>query len=111
MSTTCSPRGGRWPGAAGTVGRPVSADEPWSSTSRDAAPNPGAASRSYAVQEPTRSADSGTGSSTAGRGAEMRGADGRAATAKESAGGARSEEHTSELQSHVNIVCRLLLEK
>src|SRR4051812_49993948 len=26
-------------------------------------------------------------------------------------GSARSEEHTSELQSHVNIVCRLLLEK
>src|SRR4051812_34025455 len=26
-------------------------------------------------------------------------------------GGARSEEHTSELQSHVNLVCRLLLEK
>src|SRR4051812_49673867 len=25
--------------------------------------------------------------------------------------GHRSEEHTSELQSHVNIVCRLLLEK
>src|SRR4051812_50011223 len=25
--------------------------------------------------------------------------------------GLRSEEHTSELQSHVNIVCRLLLEK
>src|SRR6266571_6991866 len=25
--------------------------------------------------------------------------------------GGRSEEHTSELQSHVNIVCRLLLEK
>src|SRR4051812_50092345 len=25
--------------------------------------------------------------------------------------GSRSEEHTSELQSHVNIVCRLLLEK
>src|SRR6266480_6084073 len=25
--------------------------------------------------------------------------------------GARSEEHTSELQSHVNLVCRLLLEK
>src|SRR5690242_21171247 len=24
---------------------------------------------------------------------------------------ARSEEHTSELQSHVNVVCRLLLEK
>src|SRR5260370_10755677 len=27
------------------------------------------------------------------------------------AGGDRSEEHTSELQSHLNIVCRLLLEK
>src|SRR2546430_2464640 len=27
------------------------------------------------------------------------------------AGGARSEEHTSELQSQSNIVCRLLLEK
>src|SRR5260370_9694527 len=26
-------------------------------------------------------------------------------------GGARSEEHTSELQSHLNLVCRLLLEK
>src|SRR5690242_21156371 len=26
-------------------------------------------------------------------------------------GQARSEEHTSELQSHVNLVCRLLLEK
>src|SRR5690242_21074570 len=26
-------------------------------------------------------------------------------------GGGRSEEHTSELQSHVNLVCRLLLEK
>src|SRR5690242_20876627 len=25
-------------------------------------------------------------------------------------GGTRSEEHTSELQSHVNLVCRLLLE-
>src|SRR5690242_21465401 len=28
-----------------------------------------------------------------------------------SRGSARSEEHTSELQSHVNLVCRLLLEK
>src|SRR5260370_1979128 len=27
------------------------------------------------------------------------------------AGGDRSEEHTSELQSHLNLVCRLLLEK
>src|SRR6266571_1047988 len=32
--------------------------------------------------------------------------DGPASTAP-----ARSEEHTSELQSHVNLVCRLLLEK
>src|SRR4051812_49882320 len=29
----------------------------------------------------------------------------------ESVGHRRSEEHTSELQSHVNLVCRLLLEK
>src|SRR5207237_9238024 len=28
-----------------------------------------------------------------------------------STSGARSEEHTSELQSHLNLVCRLLLEK
>src|SRR5260370_15090526 len=28
-----------------------------------------------------------------------------------SGGSARSEEHTSELQSHLNLVCRLLLEK
>src|SRR5690242_21389315 len=28
-----------------------------------------------------------------------------------SSGTVRSEEHTSELQSHVNLVCRLLLEK
>src|SRR5690242_20812868 len=33
---------------------------------------------------------------------------GQAATATAEA---RSEEHTSELQSHVNLVCRLLLEK
>src|SRR5438477_1511982 len=31
--------------------------------------------------------------------------------AKFSTGIERSEEHTSELQSHVNLVCRLLLEK
>src|SRR3989344_803437 len=33
-----------------------------------------------------------------------------AAGAGTSCAGTRSEEHTSELQSHVNIVCRLLLE-
>src|SRR5690242_21455633 len=31
--------------------------------------------------------------------------------AARTAGHTRSEEHTSELQSHVNLVCRLLLEK
>src|SRR5438477_8968329 len=30
---------------------------------------------------------------------------------QEATGAVRSEEHTSELQSHVNLVCRLLLEK
>src|SRR5690242_21598398 len=32
-------------------------------------------------------------------------------TTRPSSGRVRSEEHTSELQSHVNLVCRLLLEK
>src|SRR5260370_6043256 len=32
-------------------------------------------------------------------------------TARSGVGRGRSEEHTSELQSHLNIVCRLLLEK
>src|SRR5260370_29963811 len=35
----------------------------------------------------------------------------RAARAARTARVARSEEHTSELQSHLNLVCRLLLEK
>src|SRR5260370_5503017 len=48
------------------------------------------------------------------------GADGPFAESKEAIGGYfllrvgslnRSEEHTSELQSHLNLVCRLLLEK
>src|SRR5690242_21281178 len=34
-----------------------------------------------------------------------------AAERRPTAAGWRSEEHTSELQSHVNLVCRLLLEK
>src|SRR5713101_9620143 len=33
------------------------------------------------------------------------------ASLREPSGAVRSEEHTSELQSHVNLVCRLLLEK
>src|SRR5690242_21319263 len=57
-------------------------------------------------------------------GIEVRGSGGQAAVEKRgagrlagerpdagAAGAARSEEHTSELQSHVNLVCRLLLEK
>src|SRR5260370_15253242 len=32
-------------------------------------------------------------------------------THRQAIGDVRSEEHTSELQSHLNIVCRLLLEK
>src|SRR5260370_28343938 len=36
---------------------------------------------------------------------------GETACAVEVAGPLRSEEHTSELQSHLNLVCRLLLEK
>src|SRR4051812_49861670 len=35
----------------------------------------------------------------------------RACSGAYAAGLLRSEEHTSELQSHVNLVCRLLLEK
>src|SRR5260370_29905948 len=34
-----------------------------------------------------------------------------AARARNGPGASRSEEHTSELQSHLNLVCRLLLEK
>src|SRR5260370_2514705 len=36
---------------------------------------------------------------------------GRNPEASENFGRQRSEEHTSELQSHLNLVCRLLLEK
>src|SRR6266480_6948429 len=43
-------------------------------------------------------------------GGTLRGRRARGARAP-GARGARSEEHTSELQSHVNLVCRLLLEK
>src|SRR5438477_5223229 len=44
----------------------------------------------------------------------LRGAEGRSGDARDAVahvGVDRSEEHTSELQSHVNLVCRLLLEK
>src|SRR5438034_2577426 len=46
---------------------------------------------------------------------DPRGGEGRAGGGKRSGGayenGPRSEEHTSELQSHSDLVCRLLLEK
>src|SRR5260370_30098126 len=45
----------------------------------------------------------------AGRGGGPRGDFGRCSLVSRAA--ARSEEHTSELQSHLNLVCRLLLEK
>src|SRR5260370_27403180 len=43
--------------------------------------------------------------------AQLKPAEGRALVAEAHAKGFRSEEHTSELQSHLNLVCRLLLEK
>src|SRR5260370_22740128 len=43
--------------------------------------------------------------------AMARGAFGVGAIAREQHANVRSEEHTSELQSHLNLVCRLLLEK
>src|SRR4051812_49929933 len=48
----------------------------------------------------------------ADRGGRQRGpARGPPRAARGRRGAGRSEEHTSELQSHVNLVCRLLLEK
>src|SRR5438477_11994793 len=41
----------------------------------------------------------------------VRGGHGRGGRRRGRGGVRRSEEHTSELQSHVNLVCRLLLEK
>src|SRR5690242_21280135 len=49
------------------------------------------------------------GSSATGPGVGTSGAG--ATSTSTAATGRRSEEHTSELQSHVNLVCRLLLEK
>src|SRR5205814_9298555 len=53
------------------------------------------------------------GASAQGRGGAATGAGGRASCGRERAapGCARSEEHTSELQSLRHLVCRLLLEK
>src|SRR2546429_5367701 len=46
-----------------------------------------------------------------GRGPAGRGAGQQGGAADEQAAGHRSEEHTSELQSRLHLVCRLLLEK
>src|SRR5437763_7084736 len=48
---------------------------------------------------------------TEGGGAGAGGHDGRDSSARGDAPGGRSEEHTSELQSPMYLVCRLLLEK
>src|SRR6266511_1762755 len=63
----------------GVTGRWVSSDGPRISSSSDAAPNPGAASRRYVAQEPVRSPVSGTASSRGGAatGDEMRGTETR----------------------------------
>src|SRR5438477_3534604 len=53
---------------------------------------------------------SGAGRQRAGMDRRRSGSPGRAGR-RRAAGRSRSEEHTSELQSHVNLVCRLLLEK
>src|SRR5260370_35859476 len=45
------------------------------------------------------------------RSARSRAASASGSTPAPHGGAARSEEHTSELQSHLNLVCRLLLEK
>src|SRR4051812_50005563 len=45
------------------------------------------------------------------RAAGFRAGAGEAGAGPKAGGPNRSEEHTSELQSHVNLVCRLLLEK
>src|SRR5260370_9884194 len=50
---------------------------------------------------------SSTGTCAASLSPRCRGSGSKSATAR----GQRSEEHTSELQSHLNLVCRLLLEK
>src|SRR5207237_8498104 len=52
-----------------------------------------------------------TGSRHGETAAEERVAAGPADIKEGHGGGYRSEEHTSELQSHLNLVCRLLLEK
>src|SRR5438477_7115758 len=65
-------------------------------------------------ERPQDPADLGRGPPGCGRGARRK-ASGRAAFDGQPSARAvlpgRSEEHTSELQSHVNLVCRLLLEK
>src|SRR5438093_2275097 len=64
--------------------------------------------RSRAAGRRVRSADRGTGSTAAlDRSGRTRPRGGRLAAARPG----RSEEHTSELQSLTNLVCRLLLEK
>src|SRR5207302_6989097 len=69
------------------------------------APSSGGADRNTTPVSATPAAD---GQSVRG---ENAGGHGEKVSKKERAAGARSEEHTSELQSRENLVCRLLLEK
>src|SRR2546430_11766547 len=55
--------------------------------------------------------DTGRAARRAGAGATRWSGDSQRASVRASATGGRSEEHTSELQSQSNLVCRLLLEK
>src|SRR5260370_19824547 len=59
-------------------------------------PTPGDADRAVRRQRAGRAGSSGRAAPGRGRGCACK---------------SRSEEHTSELQSHLNLVCRLLLEK
>src|SRR5260221_6481664 len=63
--------------------------------------------RSRTIAAKSRSAASAPAQPEAGRARPS----GRRAAAASPASGWRSEEHTSELQSHSDLVCRLLLEK
>src|SRR2546430_8892670 len=75
-----------------------------------ARPNP-AASRSARPRRPSTAAPQVTSAAAVPATVAMPHTAQRLGAGTESLGGVRSEEHTSELQSQSNLVCRLLLEK
>src|SRR5690242_21535728 len=82
--------------------------------SAGADPGRGGAAAPGAWESPRRRGRRGGGVGEAGRAATSRGGARNGPFPRRAVagpGGGRSEEHTSELQSHVNLVCRLLLEK